>query len=192
MRIERRWTPAVTTPSTAPVCARFLLGGTCDKLLTVIIHLRGRLFLGGLVLDVVIAYLIKSALRLRRLWGSSRWPAVQARVDSSWLGGSWVWNCPTAEIAYTYEFAGQTYSASPFTQRPFQWVGASREIPRKLCFFVYRENNRLRLPSCTANQYLGGSCIRWSPAPLTAGFCGNDPSIIGQLALAPTLSAAPG
>ena len=67
--------------------------------------------MGGLVLDVVIAYLIKSALRLRRLLGSRKWPAVQARVDSAWLGGSWVWNCPTAEIAYTYEFDGQTYSA---------------------------------------------------------------------------------
>jgi hypothetical protein len=97
--------------------------------LTVIIHLRGRLFLGGLVLDVVIAYLIKSALRLRRLWGSSRWPAVQARVDSSWLGGSWVWNCPTAEIAYTYEFAGQTYSAidsNPF----FLTETAKRQVER--------------------------------------------------------------
>ena len=67
--------------------------------------------MSGLVVDVVIAYVIKSALRLRRLWGSSRWPAVHARVDSSSLGGGWVWNCPTAEIAYTYEFAGQTYSA---------------------------------------------------------------------------------
>jgi hypothetical protein len=67
--------------------------------------------LGGLILDVIIAYLIKSALRLRRAWGSSKWQRVQAKVDSSWLGGGWVWNCPTAEVAYTYEFAGQTYSA---------------------------------------------------------------------------------
>ena len=73
--------------------------------------------MGGLILDVVLAYLIKSALRLRRAWGSSKWQRVQAKVDSSWLGGGWVWNCPTAEVAYTYEFAGQTYSAidsSPF------------------------------------------------------------------------------
>lgn len=27
----------------------------------------------------------------------------------AWRG--WVWNCPTAEVAYTYKFAGQTYSA---------------------------------------------------------------------------------
>ena len=67
--------------------------------------------MGGLILDVIIAYLIKSALRLRRAWGSSKWQRVQVKVDSSWLGGGWVWNCPTAEVAYTYEFAGQTYSA---------------------------------------------------------------------------------
>ena len=68
--------------------------------------------MGGLILDVIIAYLIKSALRLRRAWGSSKWQRVHAKVDSSWLGGGWVWNCPTAEVAYTYEFAGQTYSAT--------------------------------------------------------------------------------
>lgn len=67
--------------------------------------------MGGLILDVVIAYLIKSTLRLRRAWGSGKWQRIQAKVDSSWLGGGWVWNCPTAEVAYTYEFAGQVYSA---------------------------------------------------------------------------------
>ncbi len=67
--------------------------------------------MGGLVIDIVIAFLIKSALRLRRAWGSGKWQRVKAKVDSSWLGGGWVWNCPTTEVAYTYEFAGQTYSA---------------------------------------------------------------------------------
>jgi hypothetical protein len=78
---------------------------------------EGRLWLGGLILDVVIAYLIKSALRLRRLWGSSKWPVIQAKVDSSWLDGGWVWNGPTAEVAYTYDFEGQTYSA--IDSKPF-------------------------------------------------------------------------
>lgn len=67
--------------------------------------------LGGLVIDIVIAFVIKSALRLGRAWGSDKWQRVKARVDSSCLAGGWVWNCPTTEIAYTYEFAGQTYSA---------------------------------------------------------------------------------
>lgn len=71
----------------------------------------------GLILDVVIAYLVKSAMRLRRLWGSSKWPLVRAKVDSSWLDGGWVWNCPTAEVAYTYDFEGQTYSA--IDSKPF-------------------------------------------------------------------------
>jgi hypothetical protein len=73
--------------------------------------------LGGLVVDVVIAYLIKSVLRLRRAWGSSKWPVVQAKVDSSWRDGGWVWNCPTAEVAYTYGFQGQTFSA--IDSKPF-------------------------------------------------------------------------
>jgi hypothetical protein len=36
---------------------------------------------------------------------------VEAKIDSAHVGGGWVWNCPTAEIAYTYDFEGQTYSA---------------------------------------------------------------------------------
>lgn len=67
--------------------------------------------MGGLFIDVVIAFLIKSVLRVRRTWGSSRWQRVKGRIDSSSLEGGWVLNCPTTEVAYTYEFAGQTYSA---------------------------------------------------------------------------------
>jgi len=67
--------------------------------------------LGGLVLDVIIAYIIKTAVRWRRAWGNSKWERVQARVHSSRVGGGYVWNCPTAEVAYSYEFAGERYSA---------------------------------------------------------------------------------
>jgi len=50
-------------------------------------------------------------------WGSNKWPVIQAKVDSSWLDGGWIWNCPTAEVAYTYNFEGQTYSA--IDSKPF-------------------------------------------------------------------------
>lgn len=73
--------------------------------------------MGGLILDVIIAYLIKSVLRLRHAWASSKWQRVQAKVDSAWLGGGWVWDCPTAYVAYTYDFAGQKYSATD--SKPF-------------------------------------------------------------------------
>lgn len=63
--------------------------------------------MGGLVIDILIAFLIKSGLRLRRAWGSGKWQRVEAKVDSSYLAGGWVWNCPTTEVAYTYKFAGQ-------------------------------------------------------------------------------------
>jgi hypothetical protein len=75
---------------------------------------------GGLFLDVFIAWLIKLAIQLRRGWGSSKWERVKAKVDSSALTGGWVMNCPTAEVAYTYDFGGQTYSAidsSPFLSK---------------------------------------------------------------------------
>jgi Protein of unknown function (DUF3592) len=80
--------------------------------------------LGGLVIDIVIAFLIKSALRLRRAWGSGKWQRVKARVDSSSLAGGWVWNCPTTELAYTYEFAGQTYSV--IDTNPFLSEGSAK------------------------------------------------------------------
>ena len=81
--------------------------------------------MGGLVLDVVIAYLIKVVLRWRRALGSSRWERVQARVHSSRVGGGWVWNCPTVEVAYSYEFGGQRYSA--IDSNPF-FSSASAEL----------------------------------------------------------------
>lgn len=68
--------------------------------------------LGGLVIDILIAFLVKSALRLRRAWGSDKWQRVEARVVSSRLAGGWVWNCPTTEVSYNYKFAGQMYSAT--------------------------------------------------------------------------------
>jgi hypothetical protein len=66
----------------------------------------------GLIIDVLIAYLIKLILRLCRGWGSNSWKLVKAKIDSSSAEGGWVWNCPTAEIAYTYDFDGHTYSGS--------------------------------------------------------------------------------
>jgi hypothetical protein len=38
-------------------------------------------------------------LRFNHIWSSSP------------VAGGWVWNSPTTEFAYTYEYAGQTYSA---------------------------------------------------------------------------------
>ena len=73
--------------------------------------------MGGLVIDVVVALLDKVRPAFASLWGSNKWKPVQAKIDSSWLGGSWVFNCPTAEAAYTYEFGGQTYSA--IDSKPF-------------------------------------------------------------------------
>ena len=65
--------------------------------------------LAGLIIDVWIAFLVKLILRFWRSWGSSKWEVVKARIDAAHVGGGWVWNCPTTEIGYTYDFQGQTY-----------------------------------------------------------------------------------
>ncbi len=88
--------------------------------------------MGGLVIDIVIAYVIKFVLRLRRAWGSGKWERVKARIISSELGGGYVWNCPTTEIAYTYKFAGQKYSAidsNPYLIKSSAQVEAERFKP---------------------------------------------------------------
>jgi hypothetical protein len=72
---------------------------------------------GGLFLDVFIAFIVKLILRAKRSWGSSKWKLVKAKIDNSCVGGGWVMNCPTAEVGYAYEFNGMTYSvidAQPF------------------------------------------------------------------------------
>ena len=86
--------------------------------------------MGGLVLDVIIAYIIKTAVRWRRAWGSTRWERVQARVHSSRVGGGFVWNCPTAEVAYSYEFAGERYSA--IDCNPFFLTRSAEEAAERL------------------------------------------------------------
>jgi hypothetical protein len=89
---------------------------------------------GGLVIDIVIAFVIKSALRLRRAWGCGKWQRVKARINSSSLAGGWIWDCPTTEIAYTYEFSGETFTVidtNPFLFESSAKVEAERFSPGK-------------------------------------------------------------
>lgn len=81
--------------------------------------------MGGLFIDVLIAYLIKSVRRLRRLSGSNGWERVEGRVRSARLGGGWFWNCPTADVVYTYEFGGQPYSSLDST--PFLFTASAKD-----------------------------------------------------------------
>ncbi|HEY7403542.1 MAG TPA: DUF3592 domain-containing protein [Candidatus Angelobacter sp.] len=71
----------------------------------------------GLFIDVWIAYIIKLILRLYRTRGSSSWRRVKAKIDSSLFDDSWVWNCPTVYVEYTYDFDGQTYNGED--SKPF-------------------------------------------------------------------------
>jgi hypothetical protein len=73
--------------------------------------------MGGLFIDVWIAYVIKWILRLRRMRGSGSWQLVKAKIDSALFDDSWAFNCPTVYIEYTYDFEGQTYNGED--SKPF-------------------------------------------------------------------------
>jgi hypothetical protein len=48
-----------------------------------------------------------------------------------------VWNCPTAEVAYAYEFAGETYSGidtTPFLSESFAKDKVERFKPGEAAF----------------------------------------------------------
>jgi hypothetical protein len=96
--------------------------------------------LGGLVLDVIIAYIIKNAVRWRRACGSSKWERLQARVHSSQVGGGFVWDCPTAEVVYSYQFGGERYSA--IDSNPFFFSASAEEAAARL---RARENVTVRV-----------------------------------------------
>lgn len=86
----------------------------------------------GLILDVVIAYLVKLMLRFGRAWGSGSWQRLTARIDSKRFDDKWVWDCPTVHVAYTYQIDGQTYSGTdskPFFFSTFGEVDAERFKP---------------------------------------------------------------
>jgi hypothetical protein len=86
--------------------------------------------LGGLVLDVIIAYFIKTVVRWYRVWRSSQWERVQAIIHSSRAVGGYVWNCPTAEFAYSYKFAGERYSG--IDSRPFFFPASAEKATGRI------------------------------------------------------------
>lgn len=71
----------------------------------------------GLIIDVLIAYLIKLIIRLGRLWRSRSWRQVTAKIVASRFEDNWVWNCPTVHIVYSYQIDGQIYSG--MDSKPF-------------------------------------------------------------------------
>jgi Protein of unknown function (DUF3592) len=84
--------------------------------------------MGGWFLDVLIAYLVKSALRLFYLKGSEQWPVVKATVTVSSCPPK-VLGCFTAEIAYTYVLNGHIYTG--MHERPFISRDSAQEYVRR-------------------------------------------------------------
>ena len=73
--------------------------------------------MGGLFIDVLIAYVIKVIIRLGRVWRSRSWRPVTAKIVASRFDDNWVWNCPTIHIVYIYQIDGQTYNGTD--SKPF-------------------------------------------------------------------------
>ena len=80
--------------------------------------------MGGLVIDVLIAYMIKLIIRLGRVWRSRSWRPVTAKIVASRFEDNWVFNCPTVHIAYIYQIDGQTYNGTDST--PFLFSSNGR------------------------------------------------------------------
>jgi hypothetical protein len=63
----------------------------------------------GFVLDIFVEYLARVLCRLVRGWNARRWKIVRARITGSAYPGSG-FGCAVADVAYTYEINGRTYS----------------------------------------------------------------------------------
>ena len=77
----------------------------------------------GLVIDVLIAYVIKLIIRLGRLSRSRSWRPVTAKIIASRFEDNWVWNCPTVHIVYTYQIDGEPYSGTDSKPFLFSSIG---------------------------------------------------------------------
>ena len=64
----------------------------------------------GMILDVLVAFLVKLTLRISRNWGSKNWVPLKANVTRSSVGGGWIFDCPTTEVAYTYAIGGESHT----------------------------------------------------------------------------------
>ena len=68
--------------------------------------------MGGLVLDVFVAFLFRTAANcFRRIRGRS-WPSIKAVVFQSYLEGSGGFGCAATTISYDYRVGGEKYSAT--------------------------------------------------------------------------------
>jgi hypothetical protein len=66
--------------------------------------------MGGLIVDVFIAYLFKTATRKFRARKSRGWPIAVANIaESRWSPGGF--GCPTAQIVYLFTFEGKSFGA---------------------------------------------------------------------------------
>jgi uncharacterized protein DUF3592 len=79
----------------------------------------------GLIIDVVIAYLIKLIVRVGLVLESKSWKQLPAKIDSSSFADEWVWNCPTVHVTYSFQLDGQNYSGED--SKPFFFSGRGED-----------------------------------------------------------------
>jgi hypothetical protein len=70
--------------------------------------------MGGLVIDIYVAFIVKSLIRAFWLIRSSRWPRMQATVVRAIRESDW---CPI--LTLSYDFVGTSGSDGDSTEIPF-------------------------------------------------------------------------
>jgi len=78
--------------------------------------------MGGLVLDIVVEYLIRTIGRAIKRGRSRNWPTTKATVVSSRCEAS---SCNLATVVYTYHFDGEVYPGTD--KKPF-WFSSNAEV----------------------------------------------------------------
>jgi hypothetical protein len=64
--------------------------------------------MGGLVLDVFIAYLLRVLMRMWRETRSSAWNLIEAEIAT--ISAPSAWGCPLVEVVYLYKHNDVEYS----------------------------------------------------------------------------------
>lgn len=68
--------------------------------------------MGGLVLDILVVFLIRTLANGFRHLRSAKWPTIKAKVFAACAEGSGGFGCAIAIVSYDYRVEGENYSGS--------------------------------------------------------------------------------
>ncbi|MGC2636465.1 MAG: DUF3592 domain-containing protein [Acidobacteriaceae bacterium] len=68
--------------------------------------------MGGLILDIWVAFLIRTLANGFRRFRSRKWPTAKARVFSAYATGSGGFGCAVTTVSYDYRVGDEKYSGT--------------------------------------------------------------------------------